>query len=116
MKSGEVTVAGNTPDGIQVNGLLAPEFGQDSTPFAEHMASPAIERYAKMFLGEQLRLGFVGLWVSDESSPYDSTWHRGVVPNASTVDVRAWMFAALRADRRKSCSVCWYRHVRCAGY
>ena len=76
MKSGEVTVAGNAPDAIQVNGLLASEFGQDSGPFAEHMASASVERYAKKFLGEQLRLGFVGLWVSDAGSAYDSTWHR----------------------------------------
>ena len=76
VQSGEVTIADNTPDGISLNGLLAPEFGEDSAPFAEHLASAAVERYARAFLGDKLRLGFIGLWVSDSDSAYDSTWHR----------------------------------------
>ena len=76
VERGEVTVAGNEPGSISVNGLLAPEFGDDSAPFAEHMGSAVVEKYARKFIGEpsDMRLGFIGLWVSDSS--YDSTWHR----------------------------------------
>lgn len=38
------------------------------------MASEVVHRYAKKFLGDDLRLGFIGLWVAE--GEYDSTWHR----------------------------------------
>jgi hypothetical protein len=103
VKSGEVAVADNTPDAIQVSGLLAPEFGADSAPFAEHLSSAVVERYARLFCGDKLRLGFIGLWVSDGDSAYDSTWHRdtgGVLGTNHREDVdEPREFDILRASR-----------------
>jgi hypothetical protein len=101
----EVVSAGNTPSGTNVNGLLSSAFGAAiSSPFAEHLASESVHRYAKKFLGEELRLGFIGLWVAD--GEYDSTWHRdtsGVLGTNHREDVdEARELAILKASRGAS--------------
>ena len=65
VESGEVSIADNAPGKIDIGGILAPEFGAEiNRPFAEHMAADSVARYAEKFLGAELRLGFIGLWVS----------------------------------------------------
>ena len=74
VRAGEVDVAGNGPEATAIFGVIAPEFGEPV--FAEHLVSPAIERYAKTFLGPDLRMGHVHLWCADKG--YDTGWHRDI--------------------------------------
>ena len=55
VRAGEVDVAGNGPEATAIFGVIAPEFGEPV--FAEHLVSPAIERYATTFLGAGLAHG-----------------------------------------------------------
>jgi hypothetical protein len=103
VQRGDVTAADNQPGATSLNGLLASQvFGRDvGDPFAEHMASDVVRRYATKFLGSDLRLGFIGLWVAD--AEYDSTWHRdtsGVLGTNHREDVDAEReIAILQASR-----------------
>ena len=74
VRAGEVDVAGNGPEATAIFGVIAPEFGEPV--FAEHLVSPAIERYVKAFLGPDLRMGHVHLWCADKG--YDTGWHRDI--------------------------------------
>ena len=55
VRAGEVDVAGNGPEATAIFGVIAPEFGEPV--FAEHLVSPAIERYVKTFWGRTCAWG-----------------------------------------------------------
>ena len=77
IRTGEVDIktafgANNEPSVIW--GLLAPEYGEPI--FADHLISEPIASYARVFLGEELRLGGVSLFTTANQVPYDTGWHR----------------------------------------
>ena len=77
IRTGEVDIktafgANNEPSVIW--GLLAPEYGEPI--FADHLISEPIASYARVFLGEEIRLGGVALFTTANQVPYDTGWHR----------------------------------------
>jgi hypothetical protein len=60
-----------------IDGLLTTLSGEPV--FAEYMVSPGLLRYAHAFLGEEIRLGYLGLLTNPYQVDFDLMWHRDVL-------------------------------------
>ena len=69
----QICTDGEGKNPVVIMGIMAPEFGEPI--FAEYLASERVERYARSFLGEELRLGWVTVFAIKESG-YQCGWHR----------------------------------------
>jgi ectoine hydroxylase-related dioxygenase (phytanoyl-CoA dioxygenase family) len=70
----KISTGGPGVEAHVISGLIAPEFSE--LIFAEYLISKPVESYAQAFLGEELRLGWVGLFAICGPSRYDTGWHR----------------------------------------
>lgn len=57
-----------------IRGLLAPEF--DEPVFAEYLMSKPILDYVHYFIGTELRLGAILIFINPHHADYDIGWHR----------------------------------------
>ena len=80
VRSGEVVdntdrigTDGENRNPVVIMGVMAPEFGEPI--FAEYLASEPIERYVKVLLGEELRLGWVTAFAI-KGIDSQCGWHR----------------------------------------
>ena len=60
-----------------IDGILTTAFGEPV--FAEYMVSERLLRYAHAFLGDEIRLGYLGLLTNPYQVDFDLYWHRDVM-------------------------------------
>ena len=71
----EIRTNGEGDDSNIIMGLLAPEFAEPV--FAEYLGSELVFRYVRPLIGEELRLGWLSLFVTQGRS-YHCGWHRDI--------------------------------------
>jgi hypothetical protein len=79
-RAGEVNLHANYAgpgDPWVIDGLLTTAFGEPV--FAEYMLSPGLLSYAHAFLGDEIRLGYLGLLTNAYKVDFDLMWHRDVL-------------------------------------
>ena len=78
LRSGAPTLTnalGNEADSVAVSGTIHPSVGEPV--FGSFLASPAMQSYTSLLLeGAAPRFWFEGLWLLENSTSYDSGWHR----------------------------------------
>ena len=72
--AGGIATKGDGTEPHLLMGLMAPEYGESC--FAEYLVCDAVQKYARLIVGEEQRLGWVVGFASRQIAAYDSGWHR----------------------------------------
>lgn len=72
--AGAISTMGKGTEPHILMGLMAPEYGEPC--FAQYLVCEALQKYARLIIGPEQRLGWVVGFATRQIANYDSGWHR----------------------------------------